>query len=174
MTCNELLDKCIECAEGYTKVGWKCVSDNAVTYGITLDSNLTAAEYVNQEDYLDAITDILVSLGISIENAHTLLGITDGSVVVSGRIDSTAEEECNELADAQSTLSEGNSIGGNTILASSLSSSNVACDNVNSNFVVTIVLAISLSLLGKILLEFRYFDHFLGYRFDFEENKENQ
>ena len=49
-------------------------------------------------------------------------------------------------------MAEGNSIGGSTILASSLSSSNVACDNANSSFVVTIVLAISLSLLGKSFL----------------------
>lgn len=63
------------CATGYTKIGRKCVSDNAVEYSLTLDYNGNVQTFVSQQKYAEAVRDILLSLGISKEDANTLTGI---------------------------------------------------------------------------------------------------
>jgi len=66
------------------------VSETAVTYGVTLDTDLTVQQYIEQENYLNVIDDILTNLAISRQSDHTLAGLSPGSVIINGQIGTTA------------------------------------------------------------------------------------
>ena len=36
MSCYDTVDHCIECADGFQKMGWKCVSENQIKFVIAL------------------------------------------------------------------------------------------------------------------------------------------
>ena len=90
LTCHGLATRCIDCVEGYSKKGWKCVSERKVIFKVTLDARIS--EFLLRTAELEGALTQLLASDVADESL-TLHAVDAGSVKLEGSFQAESSEE---------------------------------------------------------------------------------
>jgi hypothetical protein len=123
LACENSASSCLSCVDGFSKEGWKCISDIQVKFDLLIDAEIQV--FLQKISEFRAFLASLLSLTIS-EDSITLTLLESGSVRVQGNLQAQSSKEGQTIfEDMSSSLQEGKSMMGYQILESQIEKQNI-------------------------------------------------
>jgi hypothetical protein len=123
LACGKSASECLSCVDGFSKEGWKCISDIRVIFGLLFDADIRA--FIRAISEFRAFLTSLLSLSIP-DDSITLTLLESGSVRVQGSLQARSSAEGQTIfEDLSSKLKEGKSVLGYEIMESEIEKNNI-------------------------------------------------